>query len=75
MNSGLIFINLYLFIFIGHQNLVEATILNIVNKDDIEDILKSYIPTVNAKNDLCRNDSLFYMQELKQYRIWATQSK
>ncbi|XP_045481000.1 uncharacterized protein LOC123685389 [Harmonia axyridis] len=35
-------------------------------------LLDFLIPTVNSKNERCRNDSLFYRQELSRFTVWAT---
>ncbi|XP_044749166.1 nose resistant to fluoxetine protein 6-like [Coccinella septempunctata] len=36
------------------------------------DLLDYLIPTVYSENERCRNDSLFYRQELSKFTVWAT---
>lgn len=44
---------------------------NVVSKDFVE----MYIPTLNAINEECRNDSIIYATDLKKYKLWASESK
>lgn len=33
------------------------------------------IPTLNSDNQRCREHSQYYLQQLKNFRLWATESK
>lgn len=40
-----------------------------------ESFIEMYIPTLVAENEKCRNDSSLYASELKNYKLWAAESK
>lgn len=39
-----------------------------------DDLIDAIIPTIKSNNDLCKNHSIFYKNELKKLTIWATES-
>jgi hypothetical protein len=41
----------------------------------VDDLLEVLVPTVKSDSPRCRNHSLFYVQELKKLKLWATESR
>ncbi|RZB39910.1 hypothetical protein BDFB_004986 [Asbolus verrucosus] len=40
---------------------------------NVDDILKLAVPTVKSTNAKCKNHSRFYLEELKNLKLWATE--
>ncbi|XP_066151662.1 nose resistant to fluoxetine protein 6-like [Euwallacea fornicatus] len=54
----------------GGSQSIFAGFGDIVNE---RNVLQMYIPTVNSENMKCRNHSLFYAEELRNLKVWATE--
>lgn len=64
------------FFLIGFQ-ISQAILIENILKENIlsESFAEMYVPTLRAKSEICRNHSMFYLSELKKYKLWAAESK
>lgn len=65
---------------IGYKALLLCAFVNLSQAFQIESVpldqvLQILVPTTNSKNPKCRNHSVFYVEELKKLRLWATESR
>ncbi|KAJ8986025.1 hypothetical protein NQ317_013910, partial [Molorchus minor] len=53
-----------------------AFVLDNLLGDDrsVEDVLELFIPTIRTSSQKCLNHSRYYLKELKNYTLWATQN-
>ncbi|XP_064215056.1 nose resistant to fluoxetine protein 6 [Tribolium castaneum] len=63
---------------IGYKALVLCVFFNLARAVQfgsvpLEEVLHILVPTLNSDNPQCRNDTIFYVEELKKLRLWATE--
>lgn len=44
-------------------------------ENNVLETMKFLIPTLKSNSEKCREHSIFYLKELKDLRLWATESK
>ncbi|KAJ8964553.1 hypothetical protein NQ314_004852 [Rhamnusium bicolor] len=59
-----------------YSQISESFVLDKILDEDENAVnfIELYIPTMNSNNEKCRNHSLYYLQELRNYTLWATEN-